>query len=148
MADPFHVVRHATTQVDLAHRRVQNEIFGHRGRKDDPLYRARRLLLTTAAERLDENGTEKMLSLVRAGDRHGQVEMTWSAKETVRELYTVPDYQLAGVFIDELIRDMNDPSLPVEVRSLGRTLKRWRDQIIAWHQAHFSNECASHCTSL
>ena len=23
--------------------------------------------------------------------------------------------------------------------SLGRTLKRWRNQIIAWHQAHFSN---------
>ena len=42
-------------------------------------------------------------------------------------------------FIDELIRDMNDPSWPVEVRSLGRTFKRWRDQIIAWHQAHFSN---------
>jgi hypothetical protein len=43
------------------------------------------------------------------------------------------------VFIDELIRDMNDPAWPVEVRSLGRTLKRWRDQIIAWHRAHFSN---------
>ena len=27
---------------------------------------------------------------------------------TVRELYTVPDYDLAGQFIDELIRDMAD----------------------------------------
>jgi transposase len=34
---------------------------------------------------------------------------------------------------------MNDPSWPIEVRSLGRTLKRWRDQIIAWHPAHFTN---------
>ena len=34
---------------------------------------------------------------------------------------------------------MNDPSWPVEVRSLGRTLKRWRNQIIAWHRAHFTN---------
>ena len=138
VADPFHVVRHATSQVDLARRRVQNEVFGHRGRKDDPLYRARRLL-TMAAERLDEHGTEKMLGLVRAIDRYGQVEMTWSAKEAVRELYTVPDYELAGQFIDELIRDMADKSWPIEVRSLSRTLKRWRNEIIAWHKLHITN---------
>ena len=138
VADPFHVVRHATAQVDLARRRVQNEAFGHRGRKDDPLYRARRLL-TMAAERLDENGTEKMLGLVRAGDRYGQVEMTWSAKEAVRELYTVPDYELAETFIDELIRDMADKTWPIEVRALSRTLKRWRDEIIAWHKLHITN---------
>ena len=138
VADPFHVIRHATAQVDLARRRVQNEVFGHRGRKDDPLYRARRLL-TMAAERLDENGTEKMLGLVRAGDRYGQVEMTWSAKEAVRELYTVPDYELAGQFIDELIRDMADKTWPIEVRSLSRTLKRWRNEIIGWHKLHITN---------
>ena len=138
VADPFHVVRHATAQVDLARRRVQNEVFGHRGRKDDPLYRARRLL-TMAAERLDENGTEKMLGLVRAGDRYGQVEMTWSAKEAVSELYTVPDHDLAGQFIDELIRDMADTAWPIEVRALSRTLKRWRNEIIAWHKLHITN---------
>jgi transposase len=107
VADPFHVVRHAIAQVDLARRRVQNDIFGHRGRKDDPLYKARGLL-TMTAERLDVNGTEKMLGPVRGGDRYGQVEATWTAKEAVRELYTVPDYDLADKFIDELIRDMND----------------------------------------
>ena len=138
VADPFHVVRHATAQVDLARRRVQNEVFAHRGRKDDPLYQARRLL-TMAAERLDENGTERMLGLVRVGDRYGQVEATWTAKEAVRELYTLPDYDLAGQFIDELIRDMADPTWPPEVRSLGRTLKRWRNEIIAWHKLHITN---------
>jgi len=25
------------------------------------------------------------------------------------------------------------------VRSLGRTLTRWRDQIVAWHRSHVSN---------
>jgi transposase len=28
---------------------------------------------------------------------------------------------------------------PVEVRSLGRTLTRWKQQITAWHGAHVSN---------
>ncbi len=92
-----------------------------------------------AAERLDENGHQKMLGLVRAGDRYGQVEMTWTAKEATRELYDVSTYELAQQFIDELIRDMADESWPVEVRSLGRTLKKWRDQIIAWHKLHITN---------
>ena len=137
----------ANQKLDECRRRVQQELFGHRGHKLDPLYRARRLL-TMAAERLNEKSHEKVMGLLRAGDPRGAVTACYNAKEAVRELYTVPDYELAGVFIDELIRDMNDPSWPVEVRSLGRTLKRWRGQIIAWHQAHFSNECASHCTSL
>ena len=52
IADPFHLVKLANSVVDDVRRRVQQEQFGHRGRKDDPLYRARRLL-TIAHERLD-----------------------------------------------------------------------------------------------
>ena len=82
---------------------------------------------------------EKLVGLGNAGDRKSQVAACYNAQEAVRELYGVPDYELAQQWIDELIRDMNDPSWPVEVRSLGRTLKRWRNQIIAWHRAHFTN---------
>ena len=42
---------------------------------------------------------------MRAGDRCGQVPATWTAKEAVRELDTVLDFELAEAFIDELIRD-------------------------------------------
>ena len=48
-------------------------------------------------------------------------------------------YEEAIPFIDELIRDMADEGWPPEVRSLGRTLQRWRDQIIAWHKLHITN---------
>ena len=51
----------------------------------------------------------------------------------------MPTYELAQQFIDELICDMADESWPVEGRSLGRTLKKWRDQIIAWHKLHITN---------
>ena len=44
VADPFHVIRLANQRLDEVRRRVQNETLGHRGRKDDPLYRIRRLL--------------------------------------------------------------------------------------------------------
>ena len=98
---------HANQKVDECRRRVQNELLGHRGRKADPLFKVRRML-TMAAERLDENGNEKLLGLLRAGDRFGHVAATWTAKDALRELYTVPTYELAEQFIDELIRDMTD----------------------------------------
>ena len=41
VADPFHVVKLANPKLDECRRRVQNETLGHRGRKDDPLYRCR-----------------------------------------------------------------------------------------------------------
>ena len=43
VADPFHLVKLANTEFDECRRRVQNETVGHPGRKEDPLYRARRL---------------------------------------------------------------------------------------------------------
>ena len=46
VVDPFHVVSLANRCLDQVRRRVQNEQTGHRGRRDDPLYRARRALLS------------------------------------------------------------------------------------------------------
>jgi transposase len=40
VADPFHLVKLANPKLDECRRRVQDEALGHRGRKDDPLYRA------------------------------------------------------------------------------------------------------------
>ncbi|MCB0920937.1 MAG: transposase [Acidimicrobiaceae bacterium] len=65
--------------------------------------------------------------------------MCWHAKETVRGLYAIADPASAGAFLDELIDDMADSEMPVEVRSLAGTLRRWRDQMVAWHTARVSN---------
>jgi transposase len=42
--DAFHVVRLGTQVVDEVRRRVQQDTMGHRGHKDDPLYKIRGLL--------------------------------------------------------------------------------------------------------
>ena len=138
VADPFHVVRHANSKLDECRRRVQNETLGHRGRKADPLYRSRRLL-TSGHERLASNGETRLLSLLEAGDPHGEVRMTWHAKETVRRLYDIDDPDVAAAYLDELVGDMAEPAMPPEVRSLAGTLRRWRAQILAWHRAKVSN---------
>ena len=138
VADPFHVVKLANTKLDECRRRVQNETCGHRGRKDDPLYRARRLL-TKAHERLDDTGDAKLQGLLQAGDPKGEVRMAWHAKEVVRSIYEHHDPDLAVAFVDQLGRDLQDESCPPEMHQLGRTLLRWKHQIAAWHQAHVSN---------
>jgi transposase len=138
VADPFHLVKLANTKLDECRRRVQNETLGHRGRKSDPLYRCRRLL-TKAEERLDVKGREKLMGLLRAGDPHGDVATVWQAKEAVRELYAHGDADLALQWVTQLGRDLQDKDYPIEARSLGRTLIRWKHQIAAWHTAHVSN---------
>jgi transposase len=138
VADPFHVVRVANTALDECRRRVQNDTVGHRGRKHDPLYRARRLL-TIAAERLPDERKERLVGLLAAGDPKGEVKLTWHAKEVVRAIYDHTDPELAEAWVDEIIRDFADREMPLEVRRLGRTIKRWRDQIVAWHRSHVSN---------
>jgi transposase len=48
--DPFHVVRLAGDALDQCRRRVQQATCGHRGRKRDPLYAARRSVPTVLRE--------------------------------------------------------------------------------------------------
>jgi hypothetical protein len=89
------VVKLANQRLDEVRRRVQNETVGHRGRKDDPLYRSRRLL-TRADERLDDKGRTKLLGLLAAGDPRGGVRTAWHAKEVVRSIYDINDPDLAS----------------------------------------------------
>jgi hypothetical protein len=53
--DAFNVTRLGFAAVDLVRRRIQHEGFGHRGRKDEPLYRIRRLLRRAAAHHTERS---------------------------------------------------------------------------------------------
>ena len=68
----------ANTKLDLVRQRVQTEQLGHRGRKHDPLYRARKLL-QIASERLPEDRRERLRGLLFAGDPDGEVRTAWIA---------------------------------------------------------------------
>jgi transposase len=46
---------------------------------------------------------------------------------------------VAEAWVDEIIRDFADTEMPLEVRRPGRTIRRWRDQIVAWHRCYMSN---------
>lgn len=147
VVDPFHLIKLANERLDECRRRVQNDTLGHRGRKDDPLYRARRLL-TKGDERLDDKGRSKLLGLLDRGDPHSEVRDMWHAKEVVRSIYDIDDPGEADQFVSELAADLQHPSRPVEARSLGRTLARWHAQIVAWHHARVTNAATEAANNL
>jgi len=137
VADPFHVVRLANRCLDQVRRRVQNETTGHRGRKGDPLYRIRKLLVT-GAERLDGMGLDRMLLGTRVGDPRQDVLGAWLAKESVRDVYLTEQVADAEIVLDKAIEGCRLDAVE-EVRSLGKTLSRWRDEILNHHRTGASN---------
>ena len=137
VADPFHVVKLANSRLDDVRRRTQQETLGHRGHRDDPLYRSRKLL-TIGHERLDDEANAKLENLLEAGDPHGEVRMAWHAKETLRGLYDQPADEAVG-YLDDLIESLVESAMAPELRQLGRTLRTWRSEICAWHRAQVSN---------
>ena len=137
VADPFHVVRVANRCLDKVRRRVQNATLGHRGRKRDPLYRIRKLMLT-GTERLEGEGLERMLLGLRLGDPEDEVLGAWLAKESVRDVYLADDPADAQLLIDKAIEGCRADPVD-EVRSLGGTLARWRTEILAHHATGASN---------
>src|SRR5690606_14515592 len=137
VADPFHVVRAGNRCLDTVRRRVQNQTLGHRGRKGDPLYRIRKIMLA-GSERLDERGHERMLLGLRFGDPHDEVLGAWLAKESVRDLYLTDDPADAAALLDKTIAGCAADEVD-EIRSLGRTLRSWRTEILAHHDTRASN---------
>ncbi|CAN5667775.1 ISL3-like element ISMsm4 family transposase [soil metagenome] len=137
VADPFHVVRLGNRCLDQVRRRVQNRTLGHRGRKRDPLYRIRKLMLT-GTERLEGPGLERMLLGLRLGDPDQEVLGAWLAKESVRDVYLADDPNDAALLLDKTIEGCALDPVP-EIGSLGRTLSRWRTEILAHHTTGASN---------
>ena len=137
VADPFHVVRIGNRCLDKVRRRVQNETLGHRGRKTDPLYRIRKLLLS-GAERLDERGHNRMLLGLRVGDPEDEVLGAWLAKESVRDVYLADDPDDAALLLDKAIAGCAADDVE-EIVSLANTLRSWRTEILAHHDTGASN---------
>ena len=138
VVDPFHVVRWANKSLDDVRRRVQSEQLGHRGRKDDPLYRARRLLLR-GEERLSQDAASRLRSLLELGDPTAEVALAHRVKERVRDFYRTADPAEARQMLEELMGHCLKKAMPPEIQRLGRTIKNWFDKICNHHLARITN---------
>jgi transposase len=127
--DAFHVVRLGTQVVDEVRRRVQQDTLGRRGHKHDPLYKIRGLL-RHGAEHLTERQQAKIIACLNAGDPTDEVNLTWQCYQQLRSIYHAGPTR--GRAIAQKVLD-SFPSCPIsEVARLGRTLRAWRTQILAY----------------
>lgn len=137
VADPFHVVRVGNRCLDKVRRRVQNDTLGHRGRKDDPLYRIRKIMLTgtNASPTSDANGYCSACApatRTTKSSEHGSPRNPW------RDVYLTDDPAAAELLLDKAIAGCLADEV-AEIRSLGETLARWRTEILAHHRTGASN---------
>ena len=128
--DAFHVVRLGTQVVDEVRRRVQQDTLGHRGHKHDPLYRVR-ALLRRGAEHLSPRQHARLDAALTAGDPSWEVTIAWQCYQQLRSIYHAPTPTAGRRTAEKVIVDF--PTCPIpEVARLGRTLRAWRSQILAY----------------
>ncbi len=128
--DAFHVVKLAGNALDEVRRRVQQATRGRRGHKDDPLYRIRRTLLT-GTEHLTDRQRQRLAKYLPVGDPHGEVEVAWSVYQQVRSIYHTGS-PAEGRRIAEKVLDTLHTCPIAEIKRLGKTLRRWREEILAY----------------
>jgi len=138
VVDPFHAISLANRCLDAVRRRVQSEQTGHRGRRDDPLYRVRRVLLI-GEEKLKEEATERLASLLELGDPGGEVAIAYRIKERFRDFYRTNNPDTARQILEELQRHCLKRAMPPEVQKLGRTIKAWFVKLCNYHLAKVTN---------
>ncbi len=131
VVDHWHVIRLANAVMDDVRRRVQQTTTGHRGRKRDPLYGIRKLLLM-AVEDLDKRGWARLARGLQTGDPDGQVTAAWQLKELARGIYRADGLDDARDALWLLYCWADSGDVP-EMRRFARTIRRWQSEVLAWH---------------
>jgi len=130
VVDAFHIVKLGTAAVDEVRRRVQQQIYGHRGRKDDPLYRIRNTL-RAGQEHLTDRQKTRLETAFAAHEAHVEVEVAWRCAQQLRSVYhqsSLVDGRRLG---EKVLASF--PTCPIpEIARLGRTLNQWRDPFLGY----------------
>ena len=130
--DPFHVVSLSGNRLDECRRRVQRETTGRRGRKNDPLHRARRTLLT-GADLLTDAQAQRLENLF-ADERNAPVKATWGVHQRLIQAYRAQDPGLGKFLMQRLISSLRQavPDGLEEITELARTLTERSADILAY----------------
>ena len=131
VVDHFYAIKLANAVADQVRRRTQQAALGHRGRKRDPLYRIRKLLLT-AAEQLTSRGRVRLWAGLAAGHPGGEVAAAWQGKELLRAVYAADDLVDARAALGHFCRWADGVGVP-ELSRLARTGRAWEAEVLAFH---------------
>jgi transposase len=137
--DPYHVVALVGHKLDLCRQRVQQDTLGHRGRSGDPLYRVRRTLRTRLGLLTDRQ--RGRLEAVFAADEHVAVSVTWWVYQQVIAAYAEENPRRGKARLTSVIDTLRAtvPAGLEELATLGHTLHRRRDDVLAYFEHRASN---------
>jgi transposase len=100
------------------------------GRKDDPLYRIRRVL-RHGHEHLPDLAWDRLLTGLDVGDVDGQVAAAWIAAQDLRLAYRARTRDNAQRRLYRWLEHCADSDLP-ELHRLASTIDSWRDELLAY----------------
>ena len=131
--DPFHVVQLAGEKLNLCRQRLQQQTTGHRGRKDDPLYKVRKTLLTRR-RLLTQKQHGQVRNLWGGHDQHVGLEVTYLVYQDIIDAYAHPKKSVGKKLMKKVINTIRKglPTGLEELAQLGRTLWRKRKQVLAF----------------
>ncbi len=139
--DHYHLVALANQAVTRVRQRVIRETQGRRGRRGDPVWANRRLLLR-GAERLSAKAFERMWNGLVDHEPTGQLLATWIGKEMLRELLGCA--RRGGVRHDIAHRLTAfyawcaDAGVP-ELTTLAETVETWWPAVLVFLQTGITN---------
>jgi transposase len=128
--DAFHVVKLGGQALDEVRRRVQQAIHGHRGRTGDPLYGIRNIL-RLGLEHLSDKQRGRIETAFAADERHDEVDIAWQAVHQLRSAYTAKDLTAGRKTALKVLDSFSSCPIP-EIARLGRTLRKWRTEFLAY----------------
>ena len=136
VADRFHIERLASQALTEVRCRRQQELCGHRGRRGDPLWGARRDLLR-AREHLTDAAHRRLDAAFRA-DWWDELECAWTLKEMLRDVYASADRHAAEAALADWHTCAGAYDV-AETNRLARTLRAWEPGLLAYFDERLTN---------
>jgi len=135
--DAFHVVKLGLQAMDETRRRVQQEQLGHRGRKHDPLYKIRGAL-RAGPGKLTARQLARIEAGLEAGDPNWEVTVAWWSYQDLRAAFAAKDLHAGKRIALRVLDTFHTCPIP-EIARLGRTLRSWRQQVLAYFETERAN---------
>jgi transposase len=126
--DHWHLVRLANDMVTEVRQRVARERHGRRGRKTDPAWAHRRMLLT-AGNRLSRRQLHRLQRVLAVDDPTDEIGAAWGCKELLRQLLTEHDPARIRQRLWRFYTACADADMP-ETTRLASTIETWWPHIL------------------
>jgi transposase len=135
--DAFHVVRLGLKAMEETRRRVQQQQLGHRGHRDDPLYRIRNVL-RAGVEKLNDRQIARLEAGLQGGDPDYEVTIAWRCYQQLRSAFRTKSLREGKKIALGVLESFHTCPIP-EIARLGRTLRSWREQFLAYFTTDRAN---------